>query len=197
MSSRLALPNACPAIGAVLEVAPGPGYLAIELARLRRYGVTGLDISRTFVEIATGNARKAGVQAEFRVGDVAAMPFGDGTFDFVVCRAAFKNFSAPVDALREMRRVLKPGGEALVIDMRSDTTNEEIDGAVRAMPLSALDRVITKATFKYMLRPRACTLDAFRAMSAEAGFSECAIEIDSIGFEVALRKEVDAPEKRD
>jgi len=177
-----------PEAGTILEVAPGPGYLAVELARLGRYRVIGLDVSHTFVEIAAENARKAGVQAEFRVGDAAAMPFADGMFDFVVCRAAFKNFSAPVDALREMRRVLKPGGEALVIDMHRDVTNEEIDSAVRAMPLSAFDRLITKATFKYMLRPRAYTLDAFRAMAAEAGFSGCTVETDSIGFEATLQK---------
>src|SRR5919197_2162721 len=46
---------------AVLEVAPGPGYLAIELARLGAYQITGLDISHSFVRIATENARRAGV----------------------------------------------------------------------------------------------------------------------------------------
>jgi ubiquinone/menaquinone biosynthesis C-methylase UbiE len=177
-----------PAGSAVLEVVPGPGYLAIELARLERYRITGLDISRTFVQTATDNARKAGVEAEFRVGDAAAMPFSDETFDFVVCRAAFKNFSAPVGALREILRVLKPGGEALVIDMRRDATNEEIDSAVRAMPLSAFDRLITKATFKYMLRPRAYSRDAFQAMVGEAGFTDCAVEAAPIGFEASLRK---------
>src|SRR5437879_8172933 len=49
----------------VLEVAPGPGYLAIEMARPGRLQVTGLDISRTFVEIANANARRAGVTVEF------------------------------------------------------------------------------------------------------------------------------------
>ena len=44
----------------VLEVAPGPGFLSIELAKLGKYQVTGLDISKTFVEIAQTNARQAG-----------------------------------------------------------------------------------------------------------------------------------------
>jgi len=44
----------------VLEVAPGPGYLAVEMARWGRLRVTGLDISHTMVEIATEHARKAG-----------------------------------------------------------------------------------------------------------------------------------------
>src|SRR2546427_4452088 len=52
----------------VLEVAPGPGYLAIEIARLGRFHVTGLDISRSFVRIAGENARQAGVSNRLRSG---------------------------------------------------------------------------------------------------------------------------------
>src|SRR5437879_1238749 len=79
----------------VLEVGPGPGYLSVEMARLRRFDVTALDISRTFVEIGSENARRAGVSVDFRNGDVANMPFGAGSFDLVVCQAAFKNFTLP------------------------------------------------------------------------------------------------------
>src|SRR5262245_26000694 len=67
----------------VLEVAPGPGYLAVELARLGRYRVAGLDISHTFVRIATENAQKAGVDVTFHQGDAAAMPFAAESFDFI------------------------------------------------------------------------------------------------------------------
>src|SRR5579863_10735126 len=59
----------------VLEVAPGPGYFAIELAKLGDYRVTGLDISETFVEIARKNAQRAGVHADFRHGNASTMPF--------------------------------------------------------------------------------------------------------------------------
>ena len=61
--------------GSILEVAPGPGFLAIELAKLGDYQVVGLDISKTFVELATENARKAGVQVAFHLGNAASMPF--------------------------------------------------------------------------------------------------------------------------
>src|ERR1700676_4803877 len=87
--------------GAVLEVAPGPGYLAIQLARMGGYQITGLDISRSFVRIAADNARQAGVAIDFRHGDVAHMPFASASFDYVVCQAAFKNFPDGVAALDE------------------------------------------------------------------------------------------------
>ena len=57
----------------VLEIAPGPGYLAIELAKLGRYRIMGLDISHAFVRIATENAARAGVSVDFRLGDAAAL----------------------------------------------------------------------------------------------------------------------------
>src|ERR1700676_1809788 len=77
----------------VLEVAPGPGYFAIELAKLGDYRITGLDISKTFVEIADRNAKEAKVQVEFRQGNASNMPFESDSFNFILCRAAFKNFA--------------------------------------------------------------------------------------------------------
>src|SRR5690242_10599139 len=55
-----------PAQGAVLEVAPGPGYFAIELSKLGDYRITGLDVSRSMVEIARRNAVRAGAPVDFQ-----------------------------------------------------------------------------------------------------------------------------------
>src|SRR6201985_1637744 len=88
----------------VLEVAPGPGFLSIELAR-RGLQVRAVDISKTFVEIARRNAAAEGVKARFQLGNAAALPVDDGNVDLVVCPAAFKNFSEPVKALADVRRV--------------------------------------------------------------------------------------------
>src|SRR5579872_4571837 len=139
------LTNGLPAGARVLEVAPGPGYLAIEIARTGR-AVTGLDISHTFVEIATGNAAKSGLDVDFRQSDVAAMPFQDGSFDLVVCQAAFKNFSRPATALREMYRVLRPGGTAVIDDMSHDASHEAIATEVAGMGLGRVSSFMTTAT---------------------------------------------------
>jgi ubiquinone/menaquinone biosynthesis C-methylase UbiE len=61
-----------PAGGRILEVAPGPGYLAIELAKNEKYQIVGLDISKSFVEIAQTKA-KAGVAVDFRHGNASNM----------------------------------------------------------------------------------------------------------------------------
>jgi 2-polyprenyl-3-methyl-5-hydroxy-6-metoxy-1,4-benzoquinol methylase len=59
----------------VLEIAPGPGFFCLELARLGSYRITGLDISRSFVQIAHDSAQKAGLEIDFQEGNASAMPF--------------------------------------------------------------------------------------------------------------------------
>lgn len=172
----------------VLEVAPGPGYLAIEMAKLGQYSVTGLDISKTFVEIARQNAAQAGVTADFRLGNASSMPFGEGSFDVIVCRAAFKNFSEPVKALSEMRRVLGSGGRALIIDLRRDTSQETVDEHIDQMGLGAMSSIMTKLTFRFMLLKRAYTRGEFEQFIAKSGFPPADIRETPIGFEIWLRK---------
>src|SRR5438477_5515476 len=115
----------------ILELAPGPGYLSIELAKMGNYHIVGLDISPTFIEIAQVKAKEAGVDIDFRLGNASHMPLADDLFDFIVCSAAFKNFSEPVQALDEMLRVLKPGRKALIMDLRPDASFEEINKTLR------------------------------------------------------------------
>jgi ubiquinone/menaquinone biosynthesis C-methylase UbiE len=172
----------------VLEIAPGPGYLAVELARPGAYRIVGLDISRTFVQMAAENARKAGVPITFRHGDAAAMPFEPDSFDFIVCRAAFKNFTEPVQALREMYRVLRPGGKALIMDLRRDAPGDELDAYVKSMGLSRIDAFITKWAFRHVLVKGAYSQEQFRQMAAETPFKTCEIRPDGIGLLVSFRK---------
>jgi ubiquinone/menaquinone biosynthesis C-methylase UbiE len=186
LAKRLA--DELPEGSGVLEVAPGPGYLSIELAKFGRYTVTGLDISKTFVEIAHRNASDAGVMAEFRQGNASNMPFADGGFDLIVCRAAFKNFSQPVKALSEMRRVLRTGGRALIIDLRKDTPQETINAHVDHMGLGAASSIMTKLTFRFMLLKRAYTRKNFEDFIAQSGFEKAEIREEPIGFEIWLRK---------
>jgi ubiquinone/menaquinone biosynthesis C-methylase UbiE len=168
----------------VLEVAPGPGFLAIELARAG-LAVTGLDISRSFVRIATASAARAGVAAKFEQGDAAQMPFEAQRFDFIACRAAFKNFADPVGALREMRRVLKPGGRARLMDMRRDASDEAIASEVAQMGLKPLDALVTRGVLR-SLRRRAYSETDLGRMIAEAGLS-AEIEAGAVGFDIVLR----------
>jgi ubiquinone/menaquinone biosynthesis C-methylase UbiE len=171
----------------ILEVAPGPGYLAIEMARSGRFRVSGLDISRTFVKIATEKAAEAGVPADFHNGDAGSMPFESGTFDLVVCQAAFKNFTQPGNALAEMHRVLRNGGIAVIDDMSSDASHEDIASEVRKMQLGRVSAFMTQGTLE-MLKRRAYSPARFQSLVARSPFQTSVIRTEGIGLEVRLVK---------
>ena len=173
--------------GSVLEVAPGPGYLAIELAKLGPYRVVGLDISRSFVRMATENATRAGVTATFQHGDAAAMPFDGDSFDFIVCRAAFKNFAEPVRALAEMHRVLRPGGKALILDLRPDASPEAIAAHVKGMGLGWINALMTRWILHVLLK-WAYSQRQFLDMASQTPFKTCEIREEPLGLAVSLVK---------
>jgi ubiquinone/menaquinone biosynthesis C-methylase UbiE len=145
-----------PADAKVLEVAPGAGHFAIELAKLGDYQIAGLDISATSVETARANAAEARVQVDFRQGNVGRMPFADETFDFLICRATLKTFDDSQRALEEMHRVLKPAGRALIFDRRSNASSAPIQQAVNE-GLDMVNGIAAKLPFRFMLLKRAYT----------------------------------------
>ena len=170
----------------VLEVAPGPGYFAIELAR-RGAQVTGLDVSRTFVGIASEKAKQANVKVDFRHGDVAAMPFASGTFEVIICQAAFKNFTEPGRALAEMHRVLLPGGVAIIEDLDKEATKAEIAREVDGMRLNGFSAFMTRVGLSG-LRRRAYTAAQLRELAVASPFGACEVTKAGIGLEVRLQK---------
>jgi ubiquinone/menaquinone biosynthesis C-methylase UbiE len=172
----------------ILEVAPGPGLFSIELARRGSFRITGLDISPTFVEIARGNAANAGVSIDFREGNASRMPFADETFDFTFCSAAFKNFTDPVGALREMHRVLRPGGSAMILDLRKDASLAEIDREVNGTNVGAINAVAIRMIFRFMLLKRADTKRQLEEMVLGTQFRSAKIDEDGISIQLLLTK---------
>jgi ubiquinone/menaquinone biosynthesis C-methylase UbiE len=175
----------------ILEVAPGPGYLAIELAKRGKYAIVGLDLSETFVEIAQKNATQAGVGAavEFRQGDVAHMPFEDEMFDFIISTVSFRFFADPIGALREMYRVLKENGKAVIIDMRRDASEAAIRDTVKSLGLGRKDSLKMKWLFKG-IRRQAYTKNQFENFISKTKFRRYDIRgsNDLIAFEIWLKK---------
>jgi ubiquinone/menaquinone biosynthesis C-methylase UbiE len=96
----------------VLDIGSGPGTITLDLAsRVTSGHVIGIDQAPEAVEAAQQAARKKdAVPVEFRVGDVYALDFPADTFDVVHAHQVLQHLSDPVAALKEMRRVAKPGG---------------------------------------------------------------------------------------
>jgi SAM-dependent methyltransferase len=106
----------------VLEVGCGPGHLSIRLALQHRLNVTGVDLDPAMIGRARANADGVGpddIRPTFLVGDVASLPFEDGSFDLVVSTLSMHHWADPEAGLAEIGRVLRPNARALIWDFRS------------------------------------------------------------------------------
>jgi SAM-dependent methyltransferase len=101
----------------VLDIATGPGYIAEAIARSARE-VIGLDLTDAMLSIARERTQQHGViNVSFRIGDAQNLPFESEEFDLVVSRLALHHMQHPIQALREMTRVLRHGGTVLIEDI--------------------------------------------------------------------------------
>lgn len=168
----------------VLEIAPGAGYLSIELSKLGKYQITGMDISQDLVDICTENAKQAGANINFVQGNVSSMPFADNTFSFIVCVLAFKNFKEPVKALEEMYRVLKPGGTALIMDLNKQASMKATKRVAENMGLRGFKACIAGA----IQRSLAYSRNELEAFISQTKFKDLEIKDTDMGFSIFLKK---------
>ncbi|GAA3144035.1 class I SAM-dependent methyltransferase [Kribbella aluminosa] len=101
----------------LLDVGAGPGTITADLARLVEPGrTTALEASADALDITRKAFENVEVDVEFVVGDVHALDLPDDTYDVVHAHQVLQHVADPVQALREMRRVCKPGGIVAVRD---------------------------------------------------------------------------------
>ena len=100
--------------GSALDVACGSGKLTAELAKIAGDAgrVVGLDFSSQMLDVARRNHPRL----EFMQGDAVSLPFDDASFDASSIAFGLRNLADPIRGLREMLRVVKPGGRAVVLE---------------------------------------------------------------------------------
>jgi len=148
----------------VLDVGCGGGRTVQKLAAIASHGhVSAVDYSPTSVSVARQTNAKgiADGRIDIREASVSALPFGDGTFDLVTAVETHYYWPNPTGDLREIVRVLKPGGHVVVI---AETHRDQTGGAAL--------RPVMK-----LLGARFQTLDAHRGWFADAGLE--AVTVDS------------------
>lgn len=109
----------------VLDLACGPGIVTEALAPVASH-VYGLDATPAMIDAARQRLAAAGyTNVEFRVGAAEQLPWPDAHFDAVVTRLSIHHFREPAVVLQEIRRVLRPDGRLVVVDIVSSEVAEE------------------------------------------------------------------------
>ena len=115
---RVAVGIACPGRGRVLDVATGTGDMALELAR-QTSSVVGLDLCPEMLSRGQAKTEKKGLgsSVDFIVGDALTLPFSDNSFDCALNGFALRNVADIKLFLTELRRVVKPGGRVVCLEL--------------------------------------------------------------------------------
>lgn len=101
----------------LLDVGSGPGTITADLAeRVAPGRITALEANDTALSLTAAELERRGIAADLAVGDVHGLPFPDDAFDVVHAHQVLQHVADPVQALREMRRVCRPGGVVAVRD---------------------------------------------------------------------------------
>jgi len=102
----------------ILDIATGTGDLAINLSETNAEKITGLDISSGMLEIGKEKIKRKGLESkiEMILGDSEKMPFSDNSFDAITVAFGVRNFETLENGLKEILRVLKPGGTFVILE---------------------------------------------------------------------------------
>jgi demethylmenaquinone methyltransferase / 2-methoxy-6-polyprenyl-1,4-benzoquinol methylase len=173
-----------PPDGRALDVACGSGKLTGELRRLAARGlVVGLDFSGRMLQVAAAEVPGP----RYVRGDGLRLPFADGTFDAVTVAFGLRNFADPERGLCEMRRVLRPGGRAVVLEFVRPRRGP-VGAGYRAYLVHVLPRVGgwvsgDPGAYRYL----SSTVDDYRtpeelvALATAAGWREARIDLLTLG----------------
>jgi ubiquinone/menaquinone biosynthesis C-methylase UbiE len=161
----------------LLDVGCGPGTITTDLAaRVHPGPVIGLDAAAEVVAQAVELAAEGPDNVEFRIGDLYGLEFDDDAFDVVHAHQVLQHLTRPVEALRELRRVLAPGGVLAARD-------GDYASFVWAPLDPALDRWLT--LYHEVTRRNGAEADAGRFLPAwahQAGFSEVTVSSSTWTF---------------
>lgn len=153
----------------VLDLGCGPGDGATRIAEAGAFAI-GLDYSQGMLETAR---HAVGLSGRLTRGDAGRLPFADASFDKICCTNSFHHYPDHLAALREMRRVLKPGGLLVLVDPRKD----------HLFGWAAID-LVENAVFG-LEEVRIFSVPQWYRMLGEAGFSDARVDVGPLWQPVA------------
>ncbi len=167
----------------VLDIATGTGDFAFESLRLNPDKVVGVDISAGMIEVGKEKVkkRKKDDRITLQIGDSENLQFDDGSFDAITVGFGVRNFENLELGLGEMSRVLKPGGQAAILEF-SKPRKFPIKQLYyfyfrRMMPF--IGKLVSKDSSAYTYLPESVMAfpegEDFRQIVLKTGFKSCAV----------------------
>lgn len=164
----------------VLDIACGTGDMVVMMAHSLPSvtEITGVDLSEGMLAHAKRRIAKLNTKAKInlRTENAEALPFADQSFDAITCTLGIRNFSHPDQGLREMRRLLRPGGTLAILEL-SEPSNRILHAgynifAKRVIPF--LGKTLARDAAAYTYLPKSISAmpqrQEFARMMREAGF---------------------------
>jgi ubiquinone/menaquinone biosynthesis C-methylase UbiE len=187
--------------GSILDLGAGTGAVTLDLAwRAGSNGlVTAIDCDAEALQIARSLAQRVGVGIVALAGDAAALPVQDATQDMTVARFLFQHLPDPPAVLSQMRRVTRPGGRIVIIDVDDEVTLCEPSGsqhladlrkAIRALQLQrGGDRLIGRRLYRLMREAGLKSIQVIVIPRVRLGFqSGRSAEMEAYQFERLFRE---------
>lgn len=175
----------------ILDVATGTGDLALALAkRIPAAQIVGVDLSAEMLRVAEKKVGERGMTAQIvlQQGDAEHLEFDDGSFDAVTVAFGVRNFEDIASGLREMRRVLKSGGQLVVLEL-STPKNRLFNALYNGYSHRVLPRIggmVSSDDKAYEYLPASVdefpSPERFVEMLNSAGFTKCRSRSQSFGI---------------
>ncbi len=167
--------------GSVLDLATGTGDFAIEALKTGANKIVGADISNGMLEIGRQKVKKMGVDNTIELvhGDSENLPFDNDSFDAVTVSFGVRNFENLPSGLEQMRRVLKPDGIALVLELTQPQRFplKQLYGFYSRVILPFIGRIISKDKSAYTYLPRSIEAfpegESFLEIMRKIGYLNC------------------------
>lgn len=170
----------------ILDIATGTGDLAIALAKIPGSKITGLDLSAGMLKVGIDKIkrRNLGDRINMIQGDSENLPFEDDSFNAITVGFGVRNFENLEQGMREIHRVLKPGGQLAVLELSTPTRFpfKQVYRIYFKYILPGLGRMVSKDRSAYTYLPE--SVDAFPHGDRFTGL------LRTVGFSTALAKPV-------
>lgn len=174
----------------LLDVATGTADLALMAARKGVPKVIGVDISNEMLEVGRGKVIKGDLadQVELLNGDAEKLPFSDRQFDVATVAFGVRNFEDLGEGLRQIQRVLRPGGKLVVLEFSRPKTFpiKQLYAFYGRFILPAIGRLISGDTGAYTYLPESIAVfpegEEFLGWMRNSGFEQCTAQRLTFGI---------------